>query len=79
MKEKINFLKSVYSDWFLIRIQVYEMLLCIIVFGGFSYPLFRDILNSFIFGSAIGTISIILMLIARYFSIKEMETKSKSE
>lgn len=65
MKDILKYLKDVYTDWFLIKIQIYLLFSYLIIFttGGI---LINNIVLGILFGFGVGISAIVSLLFARY-------------
>ena len=70
MKNILKYLKETYTTWFLVKIQIYEMLICLIPLL-IMFALINKPILGLIYGIGLGIFSNIMLLIARWYSLKE--------
>jgi hypothetical protein len=75
MNKIFKYLKETYTTWYLIKIQIYEMILCISAYGSIVYLITNNSLIGLLFGSGMGVLTNIMLIIARYLSLNYKSTK----
>lgn len=75
MNKFFKYLKETYTTWYLVKIQIYEMILCIAAFGSMLYLITNNLLVGLFFGVGVGILTNIMLIIARYLSLNYKSTK----
>jgi O-antigen/teichoic acid export membrane protein len=79
LKNSFEYLKETYTTWYLVRIQIYQMILCIVAYGMIITLITNNLLIGLFFGVGMGTLTNIMLMIARYYSLKYHIKNSKIE
>ena len=67
-----EYLKDVFTSWFLIGLMVLETLICLVVFGGILWLSGKPFMGVIV-GSCVAVVTIVLQIIGRYYHLKEKE------